>query len=441
MRTILRSLALSVLFFMFAVPVSATAHCEFRLGFATLRDLIGHETVGECLENEHYNAIGDSNQQTTGGLMAWRKADNWTAFTDGYRTWINGPNGLVVRLNTERFDWEGEDPTPAPVPTPAPAPEPTPEPAPEPLVLTECPDEDTVRGWVSESLRLSGMGGDLLKKWMQQLSAQIDSFEWACAWFYYLGYGPENKLDFVNAYATNSAYRNTVWCTIYPHLSDLNRQEFHSFLRSHTTYFSPDNCQATARVQPTPTPRPTPTPTPQPTATPAPVQYIDPALSGTIRVLQSTEYGRVLYQALRKSNVVYVGYKDLSYLGDSIASFKITLDGDRINLDESMRNESVDARAAAVAHEIYHAWFWATGRHVRSVEGCYEEETQATRAHAKWWYERFGENGKRNPSKWEGNFNADVVRWLEGATENWIQSLEVYQAQCSREYYTRREGQ
>ena len=103
MRTILRALALSVLFFMFAVPVSATAHCEFRLGFATLRDLIGHETVGECLENEHYNAIGDSNQQTTGGLMAWRKADNWTAFTDGYRTWINGPNGLVQRLNTERF--------------------------------------------------------------------------------------------------------------------------------------------------------------------------------------------------------------------------------------------------------------------------------------------------------------------------------------------------
>ena len=40
--------------------------------------------------------------------MAWRKADNWTAFTDGYRTWINGPNGLVMRLNTERFVWEAD---------------------------------------------------------------------------------------------------------------------------------------------------------------------------------------------------------------------------------------------------------------------------------------------------------------------------------------------
>ena len=86
----------------------AADHCEFRLGFKTLRDLIGHDIVGECLENEHYNEIGDSNQQTTGGLMAWRKADNWTAFTDGYRTWINGPNGLVQRLNTERFPWEAD---------------------------------------------------------------------------------------------------------------------------------------------------------------------------------------------------------------------------------------------------------------------------------------------------------------------------------------------
>ena len=38
--------------------------------------------------------------------MIWRKADNWTAFTDGNRTWINGPFGLQSRLNTELLDWE-----------------------------------------------------------------------------------------------------------------------------------------------------------------------------------------------------------------------------------------------------------------------------------------------------------------------------------------------
>jgi len=39
-------------------------------------------------------------------LLAWRKADNWTAFTNGYWTWINGPSGLVKRLNTQRYSWE-----------------------------------------------------------------------------------------------------------------------------------------------------------------------------------------------------------------------------------------------------------------------------------------------------------------------------------------------
>ena len=101
-------LTATALFFLFPSTVAA-AECQFVLGFKTIRDLIGHETVGECLESEHHNEIGDSVQQTTGGLMVWRKADNWTAFTDGYRTWVNGPNGLEQRLNIERFLWEAEN--------------------------------------------------------------------------------------------------------------------------------------------------------------------------------------------------------------------------------------------------------------------------------------------------------------------------------------------
>ena len=92
-------------------PSAWAADCEFVLGFATLKALIdeaeGPEKVGQCLENEHFNPEnGDSLQRTSGGLLVWRKADNWTAFTDGYRTWINGPYGLQMRLNTEHFDWE-----------------------------------------------------------------------------------------------------------------------------------------------------------------------------------------------------------------------------------------------------------------------------------------------------------------------------------------------
>jgi hypothetical protein len=90
------------------------ANCQFQLGFRTLHDM-APGVVGDCIENEWHNAEnGDGLQRTTRGLMAWRKFDNWTAFTDGYMTWINGPLGLQSRLNTERFAWEGVAPPPAP---------------------------------------------------------------------------------------------------------------------------------------------------------------------------------------------------------------------------------------------------------------------------------------------------------------------------------------
>jgi hypothetical protein len=81
--------------------------------------------VGDCIENEWHNAEnGDGLQRTTGGLLVWRKADNWTAFTDGATTWINGPYGLVSRRNHERFEWEGELSVPVPPPPAASAPPP-----------------------------------------------------------------------------------------------------------------------------------------------------------------------------------------------------------------------------------------------------------------------------------------------------------------------------
>ncbi len=80
---------------------------EFQLGFRALADLIP-EVAGQPLENEHHNPFnGDGLQRTTTGLMVWRKADNWTAFTDGFRSWVNGPLGVQERGNEERFKWEG----------------------------------------------------------------------------------------------------------------------------------------------------------------------------------------------------------------------------------------------------------------------------------------------------------------------------------------------
>lgn len=61
--------------------------------------------AGGCPRHQAFAANGDARQPTAAGLTAWRKADNnrWTAFTDGYRTSIDGPTGRAKCLNTERF--------------------------------------------------------------------------------------------------------------------------------------------------------------------------------------------------------------------------------------------------------------------------------------------------------------------------------------------------
>ena len=86
--------------------------CSFQLGFKALHDLIP-DVVGECLDDEQHNpATGITQQNTANGQLTWRKADNWTGFSDGQRTWINGPEGLQQRLNSERLPWEAALPAP-----------------------------------------------------------------------------------------------------------------------------------------------------------------------------------------------------------------------------------------------------------------------------------------------------------------------------------------
>ncbi len=79
--------------------------CQYQLGFLAIYNQIP-QIVGPCVTNEMYDANGNSYQMTANGMMQWRKADNFTAFTHGYRTWVNGPCGLEMRLNTQRFPFE-----------------------------------------------------------------------------------------------------------------------------------------------------------------------------------------------------------------------------------------------------------------------------------------------------------------------------------------------
>ncbi len=91
---------------LFGVNHATASAADFQLGFKVIHDQIP-AIVGNAVDDESHNPQnGDGLQHSTGGLLVWRKADNWTAFTDGFRTWVNGPNGLQQRLNTQRFSFE-----------------------------------------------------------------------------------------------------------------------------------------------------------------------------------------------------------------------------------------------------------------------------------------------------------------------------------------------
>jgi hypothetical protein len=110
MRSVAAALSLVLLLLVAGVSTASVARaqqgCGFILGFFTLHNLIPDQ-VGQCITDETHNPEnGDGLQPTTGGLLVWRKSDNWTAFTDGNQSWVNGPFGLQNRFNSQRFFWE-----------------------------------------------------------------------------------------------------------------------------------------------------------------------------------------------------------------------------------------------------------------------------------------------------------------------------------------------
>jgi hypothetical protein len=238
-------------------PAPAAAQiggCEFQLGFKTLRDMIP-QIAGDCIENEWHNPYnGDGLQRTTRGLMVWRKADNWTAFTDGWTTWINGPFGLQARLNTERFAWESAAPPPS-IPADQaggggtsggggtdPAPTPTPQPNDRPELSLTVPDDPTAGETFTVRLRAEDDEG-------------IDAMWW---WVTDTG---DNRLRDTHTFDCGGATpcRQT-WDVS---TTDTGRMTFHARSRDLAGNVSEEvTDEIRVRQAPTPTPTATPTATP-----------------------------------------------------------------------------------------------------------------------------------------------------------------------------------
>ena len=102
-RVIMRLLTVGLIAVALTLLVAGTSRTEsgpeFRFGFKAFANQIP-DVVGAPLENEHFDSVaGVMLQKTTTGVMTWSKADNQVSFTDGGRTWIQGPSGVQLQAD------------------------------------------------------------------------------------------------------------------------------------------------------------------------------------------------------------------------------------------------------------------------------------------------------------------------------------------------------
>ena len=444
MKRTITALLLGVAFVLFTGASAQAADCEFRLGFKTLRDLIGHDIVGECLENEHYNAISDSNQQSTGGLMAWRKADNWTAFTDGYRTWINGPNGLVQRLNTERFSWEADHihtPPPTPGPAPAPAPTPVPQPTIDPTlahayhILRNTPTGNKIADKFVQ-LGMSAVFGNIgdFRSQYEVSPRRITIHEkyryesnealayvliWptmalmlevedgpAQSWEECMlrqgvreGFGAQYWLEAFGANGKRnpsqleqSANNDAAWLNV----NNLKYVWMDSYWR--------DECNE-AGAGP----------------------YIDPDLANAyVTAMQGqSELGEAAVDVVVEASTEVV-FGRVNGWGTYSPS------RNRITVSESLRGYSRQVLAVVLIHETYHveSHRFRGGRPAATAAECLQEEVDAFRLQASWWYDRYGRYGKGSPNSVERTMNNVMWAWFNDELREWVLLSDNYQYQC-----------
>ena len=87
-------------------PRPSSAACTLVPQAARLEISLERRTVGACTSAPVPAPNGDIVQPTTTGLVVVRASDGRAAFTDGVRTWIDGPSGIQRRMNGDRFSWE-----------------------------------------------------------------------------------------------------------------------------------------------------------------------------------------------------------------------------------------------------------------------------------------------------------------------------------------------
>jgi hypothetical protein len=76
------------------VPAAAQTSCGFVFGFGALRAALP-QVVGNCVWDEMHRDTGDATQVTDKGLLTWRKATGFTAFSNGKDIHVLRPGNVV----------------------------------------------------------------------------------------------------------------------------------------------------------------------------------------------------------------------------------------------------------------------------------------------------------------------------------------------------------
>ena len=99
------AMAFALTIWLASAPTALASDCQPAAIFEPLLASLP-VSVGACSGEPYLSSQGDLVQPTSRGLLVRREPDQRVAFTDGTRTWIDGPLGLQLRLNIERFAWE-----------------------------------------------------------------------------------------------------------------------------------------------------------------------------------------------------------------------------------------------------------------------------------------------------------------------------------------------
>lgn len=191
---------LAAALFLALLPGTVFANdCQFMLGFKAHRDFLGHNVVGECLENERFHVDG-AQQRTTNGTLYWSREDNYVRFV---------PNAAPTA-------------TPRPDRTPIPTSQPRLTPTPEPVAQVECPtgqeaEDDYFSRWEG------GITGWLRDYHSRRIAFQVHTINWVCRYLQALGW--EIDEGFAWRYISGVEYnwrgfeethkqRHIAWCII-----------------------------------------------------------------------------------------------------------------------------------------------------------------------------------------------------------------------------------